>query len=133
MGLLIAEACRPGGREKKVKKLENFSPHFFFPFSKEREGKKISPFSLGALSKMSTPRNASSSLPSWELQLAKILGVSPEALLAARGGGAAAASPSSPSSPSAGSSAPSPSAPSTPPPLVLYDVTSVTDRQIVNG
>ena len=82
---------------------------------------------------MSASRNASS-VPSWELHLAKILGVSPE-LLAARGGGLSGdkefSLPSSPSSPSI--SSPSSSAPTAPPPLVLYDVTSVMDRQIVNG
>ena len=82
---------------------------------------------------MSSPRNASS-VPSWELHLAKILGVSPEALLAARGGGLSGSSKEVSSSSSPSVSAPStPSAPASPPPLVLYDVTSVTDRQIVNG
>lgn len=77
-------------------------------------------------------RNNASTLPSWELRLAKILGVSPEALLAARGGGMeTSSSMPSPSLPSV--SAPSSPAPSFPPPLVLYDVTRVTDRQIVNG
>ena len=86
---------------------------------------------------MASARNASS-VPSWELNLAKILGVSPEAMLAARGGGLggsnnkeASSSSSSPSAPLI--SSPSSSSSSSPPPLVLYDVTSVTDRQIVNG
>lgn len=78
---------------------------------------------------MSRNNASSAPLPSWELRLAKILGVSSEALLAARRGGMESSSSSMPPS----SSAPSPPAPSSPPPLVLYDVTRVTDRQIVNG
>ena len=82
---------------------------------------------------MASTRNASG-VPSWEFNLAKILGISPEALLAAHGGGLSGGNNevSSPS-PSASISSPSPSASASPPPLVLYDVTSVTDRQIVNG
>lgn len=76
--------------------------------------------------------SSNSSVHSWQLHLAKILGVSPEALLMARGGGMSGNEISAPSPSSPSPSVASPASTS-PPPLVLYDVTAVTDRQIVNG
>jgi hypothetical protein len=110
-------------------------PLFFWLLGRERERGREPLFLFFSFSRMSSARNASRGVPSWELNLAKILGVSPEALLAARGGGLSGGEEASSSSPSAAQSisSPSPSAPASPPPLVLYDVTSVTDRQIVNG
>ena len=116
--------------ETKLVRREERGKHFFFSScwkrEREREGRELS---LSFFSfKMSLSSN--SSVHSWQLHLAKILGVSPEALLVARGGGMSGNEISSSPSPS---SSPASTAHTAPPPLVLYDVTAVTDRQIVNG